>query len=78
MYPSTPVLRRALLNEQQQSDEVGKVFVVTSDMRGCVICGDVFSAKQAVEHWITPWFPTDSHKTCLAVPPNLRERSMAR
>ena len=41
----------------RHSEQVGKVFVVTGGMRGCLICGGVFTPKEAAEHAAAPCCP---------------------
>jgi len=41
----------------RHSEQVGKVFVVTCGMRGCLICGGVFTPKEAAEHAAAPCCP---------------------
>jgi hypothetical protein len=33
-----------------QDNKIGKVFVVGSDVRQCLVCGEIFSRQAAAEH----------------------------
>jgi hypothetical protein len=41
------------------TDQNGKVFLVGQDVRKCLVCDGVFTAKQAAEHANVSCFPSD-------------------
>ncbi len=46
--------------EHNQIEFVGKVFVVVSGKRKCLICDGVFTPTQAANHAMTICFPTST------------------
>ena len=46
--------------EHNQIEFAGKVFVVVSGKRKCLICDGVFTPTQAVNHAVTICFPTST------------------
>jgi hypothetical protein len=44
--------------KNNQIESVGKVFVVISGMRRCLICDGMFTPKQAATHATIPCYPT--------------------